>query len=109
MLICQARIIKEYKSRKADCMWPESVYGPNDVGTLPLCGGAVNVRVKAVAEPDWGGTYPKIEIDAKCSKCNWPWWPGRIAWENAVMDWAGWDITTLLEERLIGLEHKPCV
>ena len=94
---CQARILKTYKTKKADGMWPESTYGPNDVGTLPICGGDVRVVVKAENMPDWGGTYAQMEIDASCTKCTHPWWPGRIAWENQVLDYKGWDVTKFLE------------
>lgn len=94
---CQSRILKEYKMKKADCIWPETVYGPTDTGTLPVCGGDVTVKIRAVAEPDWGGTYPKIEIEAICTKCTHPWWLGRIDWESKVLHWDGWDVTALLE------------
>ena len=77
-------------------MWPESTYGPVDVGTLPECGGDVTVKLRAVAEPDWGGSYPKMDIAATCSKCKHPYWQGRIAWEAEVLNWEGWDVTHLL-------------
>ena len=98
-MTCQARIIKEYKTKKADCMWPESSYGPTDVGTLPICGGNVVVTLQAIQEPDWGGSYPKINIEAICTKCKCPWWPGRIAWEKEVL-YDCWDITKLLDGAL---------
>ena len=97
---CQARIIKEHKSAKADVQWPESVYGPvalESYDKLPICGGDVLVKLRSVSEPDWGGTYSKLEIEATCNKCKHPWWPRRIAWENEVLDWDGWDVTSLLE------------
>ena len=95
-MICSSRILREFKVAKADCMWPESVYGPVDTGDWPLCGGDVTVKVRCVNEPDWGGTYAKMEIDAQCSKCKHPYWPGRIAWEAKVMNWDGWDVTHLM-------------
>ena len=94
---CQSRILKEYKPARADCMWPECTYGPVDVGTLPECGGNVTVKVRCVNEPEWGGTSARMEIQATCTKCMHPWWPGRIAWEAEVLNWDGWDVTSILE------------
>lgn len=94
---CTSRILKEYKTTKADCMWPETTHGPKDVGTLPVCGGVVHVKIQAVDEPDWGGHYATMKFEATCSKCKSPFWPGRIALEERITAWDGFDITDLLE------------
>ena len=97
---CQSRIIREYKTSKADCKWPECSSGPTDVGTLPVCGGDVTVIVRAVDEPDWGGHSAVLNIKATCSRCKFPFWPKRITWEANVLSWDGWDVTSLLEKFL---------
>jgi hypothetical protein len=33
------------------------------------CGGKIIVEVSAEEVPDWGGTYPSLEVRYKCSKC----------------------------------------
>ena len=93
---CESRILKEYKTTKADMMWPETRYGPNDTGTLPVCGGDVKVILKAVDEPYFGGCSSRLELNATCSKCKWPFWPGRIQLDQK-MTMGELDITELLE------------
>ena len=78
-------------------MWPESTYGPNDVGTLPICDGDVKIIVRSVNEPDWGGTYATTELEATCSRCKQPYFPGRIDLDYKVK--GDWDITSLLEKQ----------
>ena len=95
---CQSRIIKEYKSTKADCMWPEDKYGPNEQKGLSICNGDINIRIKAVEEPEWGGHTTELKLEATCIKCKHPWWPGRIQLETDIANWEGWDITSLLEQ-----------
>ena len=96
---CESRILKEYKTKKTDCQWPETYYGPTDVGTLPVCGGDVTVKLRAIAEPDWGGSHPVMEVDAVCTKCKYPWWPGKVEFDNRVAHYDGFDITSYLETR----------
>ena len=95
---CESRVLKEYKTKKVDCTWPENANGPsNDVGNLPVCGGEVFVFVNAIDEPYHGGHSAKLELDVQCSKCKWPFWPGRIQLEQDVQSWDGWNITKYLE------------
>lgn len=42
---------------------------------LEVCDGNVGVTVKAVDEPDWGGTYASFEIEYKCDKCGGSYYP----------------------------------
>ena len=79
-------------------MWPEALDGPTDVGALPICGGDVTVLAQANQLPDWGGTYARLELEATCSRCRMPWWPGRIQLEQDMAHYNGWDITKLLEQ-----------
>ena len=95
MAKCQAHILREFKTVKADCMWPQTVYGPNGCGTLPVCGGDVTVKVKAVDEPEYGGHYAKLEIEFTCTRCKHPWLPNRIEIEGSL--WDGIDITRLFD------------
>ena len=95
---CTSRILKEYKTKKADCMWPETVYGPSDVGTLEVCGGNVVVEVAATDEPEYGGHYATLGMKASCSRCKHPYFPGRIKIESEVNN-NYWDITSLLENQ----------
>lgn len=96
---CQARITKEYKTTKADCMWPESVYGPVDTGTLPVCGGDVTIVIKVESD----GCCccdgpPRLAIDDACTKCKHPYWQDKIEWIRKVNAQDGFDITELLNE-----------
>ncbi len=97
-LKCQARITKEYERAKADCMWPETIYGPADkiVETLPICGGNVVVVCKAIDDPYFGGCSASLEIEWICSKCKAPWIPGRIGLDAEVHT-GQLNITRLLE------------
>ena len=92
---CQSRILKEYKTTKADMMWPETVYGPNDVGTLPTCGGDVTVKARAVDEPDWGGSSASLKLEWTCTRCKHAFLPGRIEADRGL--WDGLDVTRLFE------------
>jgi hypothetical protein len=55
-LICQSRIVREFKKHKADCEWPECYPRSNEVAinpraaSLPVCGGEVTIRIRAVDE-----------------------------------------------------------
>ena len=96
---CTARILKEYKKAKADSMWPESIYGPTDVGTLPICGGDITVKIKVdSSDCPCCGSSPTLDLQAVCTKCKHPFWSGRIQLEQAIENWSGWDITSLLED-----------
>jgi hypothetical protein len=101
---CQARINRIYKTRKAAVVWPETVFGPNaDIEDYPeVCGGDVTVTIRAVDEPDWGSSYARLTLDAVCTRCDYPWWPGRIALEGRVDADRALDITALLEEVKLG-------
>lgn len=90
---CQARILRDYKTTKADCMWPETQYGPSDVGTLLVCGGEVTVKASAVNEPEWGGSYARLEISCVCSRCKHPYFKGRLTLDHQTEI----DITLLFE------------
>lgn len=102
---CQSRIWKEYKSRKADPVWPETHDGPITVvhGTtkliteLPICGGDVVVTLVAANEPYMGGTYASLEAKFTCSRCKLPWIPKRFAIEGAAIEGV-FDLTPYLED-----------
>ena len=85
MRTCEARILKEYPSKKADSMWPESTYGPNDVGTLPICGGRLTITV-GVEDTDYGchscSGPGRVVIKLVCSRCQWPYIPGRLKFDH---------------------------
>jgi len=42
---------------------------PND---LKACGGKISVEIKAVNEPEWGGSYVDLSIEYKCDRCGLP-------------------------------------
>lgn len=77
-LKCRARILKEYKVARADCMWPETQYGPSDIGTQEICGGDVTVIAKAEDEPYFGGSSARLVIEWTCSRCKHPYAEGRL-------------------------------
>lgn len=99
-LKCQARIVREYKTRKAEVCWPETVYGATPEELLAkypeACGGDVTVKVKAVDEPYFGGASAKLEVEWTCSRCREPYVPGRFEVDGAAA--GGWlDITNMVE------------
>ena len=79
-------------------MWPESHYGPTDCGTLPVCDGILQLKVRAYNEPDCCGRGSGLELEAYCSRCKHPWFPGRFELEKRLQNWNGWDITDFFEE-----------
>ena len=48
--------------------WQESKDWQPDPGT-EQCDGDIVVEVRAVEEPEWGGTNAALEIEYRCSKC----------------------------------------
>ena len=85
MRTCESRILKEYKSKKADSMWPESLYGPSDVGTLPICGGRLAITVGTNNDGDGCRCCngpDRIVIKLVCSRCQWPYIPGRLQFDH---------------------------
>jgi hypothetical protein len=78
MKTCQSHILKEYKTKKADCMWPESNYGPTDVGTLPVCGGSIKAELEVDHEGGYGWCNVRPTIKLTCSKCQHPYIPGVL-------------------------------
>lgn len=79
---CQARIVREYKTRKADVRWPETVYGPvmdAEIHTLPVCGGDVTLKVEIEHSGCSCCSGPgQIVIVATCSRCKHPYVPGVL-------------------------------
>ena len=84
MRTCESRIVKEYKTRKADCIWPESLSGPNEnIECFPICGGALTI---SVAIDDDGGCRccsgpGHIVIRLDCDRCRYPYIPGRLRFD----------------------------
>lgn len=95
-LKCQAVIIKTFKRAKAEVIWPApGVTYPH----AETCGGDVTVRVRAVDEPEWGGHTATMEVTWMCSRCRYPWVPGRNAFDSAARAYDGFDVTKMLEVR----------
>lgn len=69
---CEARILREFKTKKAESVWP--AYEGWD--KLEACGGAVTFEVRPGYEPYMGGADAKIEVEATCSRCQYPYYPG---------------------------------
>jgi hypothetical protein len=82
MIRCRSKIYKEYKTRKADCVWPNCANPliggkPLDVDSLPVCGGNITLTIKAVDEPDYhSGHYAVLQVTATCSRCRAGYFPG---------------------------------
>lgn len=72
MIRCEARILREFKHKRAETVWP--AYEGWD--KLEVCGGTVTLEVVATEEPYMGGSDPKIEVNAKCTRCRAPYFPG---------------------------------
>jgi hypothetical protein len=100
MLICRSRILKDYKSRKADCVWPRYLAEHPEKGPLSECGGEITVVVKAVDEPDYHSDhYADLKIELTCSRCKFPFVPGVSGEERSK--------ESILEEALVfWLENK---
>ena len=95
---CTSRILKEYKTKKADCMWPETVYGPSDVDTLPVCGGNLKISIEAQDEATYGGHYATLRLEVICSRCKHGYFPNLITFQQEV-EMNNYDITALLEKQ----------
>lgn len=111
-LKCQSRIVKTFKTKKAECRWPEIPGGlqdnfkliPNpDAADLPVCGGDVTITVDAIDEPDWGGTYAKLDVKATCSRCRQPYFPGvhKMVGALSLSDF----VTELVTEALVARQR----
>jgi hypothetical protein len=85
---CQARIMREYKKKRADSLWPEYHTGqPSQwLDQYPeVCGGDVTVQIKA----GWSGSCAcsgssELELEASCSRCASPYWPGRYELQGRI-------------------------
>lgn len=73
-ILCEARILREFKTKKADTVWP--AYEGWD--KLEPCGGVVTFEVRPGYEPYMGGADAKIEVEATCSRCRAPYYPGAF-------------------------------
>lgn len=80
MKTCQSRIVDEYKTRKADSVWPHYDDDPNKSVNLeyPECGGTLTLKVElgddgSCGDPDCCG-YPSyhIALELTCSRCKFP-------------------------------------
>lgn len=77
---CQARIVREYKTKKADVVWPECLGGPVPEHLVhPVCGGDVKADV---CVPYSGcaccGDSPEVKVELTCSRCKNPYIPGCL-------------------------------
>jgi len=73
MIKCQSHIVKEFKTRKALCVWPNYQH----FSKYPeICGGDVVIKVNLENEPHWGGTSAALEVTATCSRCRHPYFDG---------------------------------
>lgn len=79
MKTCQARIVDEYKTRKADSVWPVAAYGGEaDPLSLPECGG--NLTLETLLGDDGGCSDPEccgganyhVALELTCSRCQYP-------------------------------------
>jgi len=94
---CQARIIKRYKTTRAECVWPKY---PN-FKNLPKCDGDIAVIIKAVDEAVWGDTYARLKIDFECSNCK----HGYIEGMNSINE-SLWNNKITLQQILDALNIK---
>lgn len=99
---CQARIVKTYKTKKANCVWPETVYGPVPEESLEwkeVCGGDLTAKVRAVDDPYYGGSSADLELEVECSRCRAGYFPGIFSLMTEVSSSDNsFNITPLLEE-----------
>ncbi len=75
---CKARITDEYKTRKADSVWPETAWSGGSIEehmSHPECGGKLTLTVAldddgACGDPECCG-YPSYHVTGKleCSRC----------------------------------------
>lgn len=84
MIKCQSRITKTYKKAKADCMWPESVYGPVPEALLyPECGGDVKLSLY-LSQGCCCHESSELEIMSECSRCKNPYYPHKLEERNSI-------------------------
>lgn len=73
---CQARIVREYKTKKADSIYPfiPATGEANEVEGKEICGGTLSVSCSI---SDGGcsccGSGPELDIYLVCSRCKYPW------------------------------------
>ncbi len=87
VLYCKSRIRLVRKRGKAAGQWPETSEGP--VSDLPeaVCHGEIEVEVLAVDEPHFGGSAAALTLRTKCSRCDAPYFPGLVTFQQEV--WSG--------------------
>jgi hypothetical protein len=97
---CQARIVKEFKSRKADVCWSECASGPcpDNVTKYPECGGNLTVKIVNENEPYYGGTDTVMRVHTVCTRCKMPYFDGILKMRYIPPD--GFDLTPYLERGL---------
>lgn len=90
---CKARIVRTFKTRKAESCWPEDIAGQvlqDRINKYPECGGDVTLCV----DIDYGNGCsccsgpPTIEIVADCSRCATPF----VGPDSYSFSYAGKDI-----------------
>src|SRR3972149_5403610 len=60
------QITRLWQRYAQDANVPEHLQIEND---MELCDGEIIVSIRAVDEPDWGGSYATLELSYKCNKC----------------------------------------
>jgi len=82
MIRCKSRIVRTFKTRKAEAIWPETVHGPQKPDLLEKypeeCGGEIHIGVEILGGGGCCCSYetPSIEMEVRCSKCNCPYFEG---------------------------------
>ena len=91
MIKCQAHILKEYKTVRADSCWPNY----NNYDSRPPCDGELILLVTA-STPVYYGDDAELSYTFECSRCKNPYHPKYF---NGISNTHyALDITKLLED-----------
>lgn len=87
---CQAIILKEYATKKADVFSPfyrpSEDWIPNPDAIGEVCGGDVTATIEIEYEPYFGGSDATITVNEVCSRCKSPWYLGKLYLEKVRYD-----------------------
>lgn len=112
MIKCQSYLGKIPKRGKVnDVRWPKFCPmglwedAPSEyLKDREVCNGDIDIVIRAVDEPDWGGCYAALEIEYTCSRCNYPFTEWNLVLDK-VKSGNSINFNALLKE-IIGLKEK---
>lgn len=92
---CQARIMKEFKTRKADSAHPNF----KDFDKYAPCNGEITITALVKSVADWGSTDYILAVEIDCSRCKYPYVENWNEFRHQVAMAQKLDVTTVLLDR----------